>query len=97
MLAWVQSSSTSVGELRLVHQCIRSFPSLPSSQVSQFTLHAGVKKAKPDFHRAMATEPARALFDTLVAEAQRVHGSDKVATGRFGAMMQVGRIMEAVG
>jgi hypothetical protein len=37
----------------------------------------------------MATEPARALFEALVGEARRVHGSERVATGQFGAMMQV--------
>lgn len=57
--------------------------------VSQFTLHASTKKPRPDFHKAMPTEPASAMFDALVGDMQRRLGPDRVATGVFGAMMQV--------
>jgi D-tyrosyl-tRNA(Tyr) deacylase len=57
--------------------------------VSQFTLHASTKKAKPDFHRAMGTEPAREMFNQLVSAFQSRLGTERVATGLFGAMMNV--------
>lgn len=57
--------------------------------VSQFTLHANTKKAKPDFHKAMGGPQAREFFDRFVADMRKAHGEDKIQTGEFGAMMQV--------
>jgi D-tyrosyl-tRNA(Tyr) deacylase len=58
--------------------------------VSQFTLHGNVsRKPKPDFHRAMGGEDARAAFDAFVAAMRVAHGAERVATGEFGAMMEV--------
>jgi D-tyrosyl-tRNA(Tyr) deacylase len=58
--------------------------------VSQFTLHGNVsRKPKPDFHRAMGGEDARAAFDAFVAAMRAAHGAERVATGEFGAMMEV--------
>lgn len=56
--------------------------------VSQFTLHAVLKGHKPDFHRAMGPEPARAEWEALTKAAAAAHRG-KVQTGVFGAMMQV--------
>ncbi|MDO4426782.1 MAG: D-aminoacyl-tRNA deacylase [Moraxella sp.] len=56
--------------------------------VSQFTLMADTKSGRrPDFTPAMPPVEAKALFDALVDYAKSVHG--QVATGRFGANMQV--------
>lgn len=56
--------------------------------VPQFTLPADTRKgARPSFTPAAAPEEGERLFDYLVDQAQRCHGS--VAAGRFGANMQV--------
>jgi D-tyrosyl-tRNA(Tyr) deacylase len=56
--------------------------------VSQFTLAADTRKGlRPSFSSAAEPALARQLFDELVAEAGRRHS--QVATGRFGADMQV--------
>ena len=58
--------------------------------VSQFTLHANLKKGlKPDFHNAMGTEAAREAFQECVAMYKRLYNSDKIQTGSFGSMMKV--------
>ena len=56
--------------------------------VSQFTLGADLSRGRrPGFERALAGEEARPLYETFVrALADR---GVPVATGRFGAMMQV--------
>ncbi|MGO2339209.1 MAG: D-aminoacyl-tRNA deacylase [Psychrobacter sp.] len=59
--------------------------------VSQFTLMAKTDKGRrPDFGNAMAPDAARALFAQLVAYAETQYS--KVATGQFGADMQVSSI-----
>ena len=56
--------------------------------VSQFTLAADTRTGtRPGFSTAAAPEQARQLFDYLVARARAAH--PKVATGEFGADMQV--------
>ena len=56
--------------------------------VSQFTLAADTKSGlRPSFSTAAPPAVAEALFDYVVAQAQRLHG--QVATGRFGADMKV--------
>ncbi|WP_407314399.1 D-aminoacyl-tRNA deacylase [Pseudomonas sp. nanlin1] len=56
--------------------------------VSQFTLAADTQSGlRPSFSRAAPPELGAQLFDYLVARASTVHPS--VATGRFGADMQV--------
>lgn len=56
--------------------------------VSQFTLMAKTDKGRrPDFGNAMPPSQANELFDELVAYARKVY--PKVATGEFGANMQV--------
>ncbi|WP_321350064.1 D-aminoacyl-tRNA deacylase [Halopseudomonas oceani] len=56
--------------------------------VSQFTLAADTRKGRrPGFSTAAPPDRAEALFNYLVAQAQTRH--PQVATGRFGADMQV--------
>ena len=59
--------------------------------VPQFTLAADTRKgSRPGFSSAAAPEQARTLFDALVLAARAQHPS--VATGQFGADMQVGLV-----
>lgn len=56
--------------------------------VSQFTLVADTAGGnRPSFTNAAAPEDGRALYDYFVTRAEAAHAP--VATGRFGAMMQV--------
>lgn len=56
--------------------------------VPQFTLPADTRKGmRPSFTPAAAPEEGRRLFDYLVARARAQHHD--IATGRFGADMQV--------
>lgn len=57
--------------------------------VSQFTLHAGTRKPRPDFHRAMPPGPAADMFAGITAALADRLGAGRVATGVFGAMMSV--------
>ncbi|AAQ58926.1 D-aminoacyl-tRNA deacylase [Chromobacterium violaceum] len=57
--------------------------------VSQFTLHASVKKGnRPSYSRAARGEISRPLFDRFVAELSAALGKT-VPTGVFGADMRV--------
>ncbi|KIM48639.1 hypothetical protein M413DRAFT_437828 [Hebeloma cylindrosporum] len=58
--------------------------------VSQFTLMANTTKGnKPDFHRAMATEPSRNLYSTFLESLKLAYKPGKIKDGVFGAMMSV--------
>lgn len=58
--------------------------------VSQFTLYGKIyKKGRLDFHHALAPEPARQLYDSLVTSLITEIGDNYVQTGEFGAMMEV--------
>jgi D-tyrosyl-tRNA(Tyr) deacylase len=57
--------------------------------ISQFTLFASTKKGtKPSWHRAAKPAVAIPLYEAMVAKLTVLLGRT-VATGRFGAMMQV--------
>lgn len=59
--------------------------------VPQFTLAADTHKgARPSFSAAAAPEEGRRLFAHLLSKAKQVHRD--VASGRFGAAMQVGLV-----
>ena len=61
--------------------------------VSQFTLHGGLSKPKPSFHRSAGGGEARALFDAAVEALRSALGSaERVETGVFGAMMDVASV-----
>jgi len=58
--------------------------------VSQFTLLANTTKGnKPDFHRAMGTEPGRQLYSSFLERMSALYQPGKIKDGRFGAMMNV--------
>jgi D-tyrosyl-tRNA(Tyr) deacylase len=57
--------------------------------ISQFTLFASTKKgAKPSWHRAAKPGAAIPLYEAMIARLTAELGRP-IATGRFGAMMQV--------
>jgi D-tyrosyl-tRNA(Tyr) deacylase len=57
--------------------------------ISQFTLFASTKKGtKPSWHRAANPEKAIPLYEAMIARLTALRGGP-IATGRFGAMMQV--------
>ncbi|KAI0693320.1 D-Tyr tRNAtyr deacylase-like domain-containing protein [Cytidiella melzeri] len=61
--------------------------------VSQFTLFANTSKGnKPDFHRAMATEPSRQMYSVFLERMHSLYKAEKIKDGRFGAMMNVSLI-----
>jgi D-tyrosyl-tRNA(Tyr) deacylase len=57
--------------------------------VSQFTLHASTRKGnRPSYFRAAPEAISRPMYEKFVASVEQVLGR-KVATGEFGADMQV--------
>jgi D-tyrosyl-tRNA(Tyr) deacylase len=66
---------------------------LPVLVISQFTLYADTTRGRrPSFTQAAAPEVARALVDRVVSQL-RTAGAE-VATGHFGAMMDVSLVNE---
>ncbi len=60
--------------------------------VSQFTLHANTKKGnRPSFIKAARPEIAIPLYEQFILQLENKTGK-KVATGSFGAMMEIGLI-----
>ncbi len=61
--------------------------------VSQFTLYGSTKKGRrPDFTASAKPEIAKALYDSFILNAQ--NKGINVATGQFGAMMDVELVNE---
>ncbi len=57
--------------------------------VSQFTLHASVRKGtRPSFNDAAKSEAAGPLYEEFILQLQTALGR-RVQTGRFGALMKV--------
>ncbi|KAF2030217.1 D-tyrosyl-tRNA deacylase [Setomelanomma holmii] len=58
--------------------------------VSQFTLHASVKKGnKPDFHQSASGDKAQSLYEIFYKKVGALYTPDKVKDGIFAAMMDV--------
>jgi D-aminoacyl-tRNA deacylase len=58
--------------------------------VSQFTLHARTRKGtRPSFNDAASPEIAVPCYERFITELRQRLGAGAVATGEFGAMMQV--------
>ncbi|KAF9449604.1 hypothetical protein P691DRAFT_727723 [Macrolepiota fuliginosa MF-IS2] len=58
--------------------------------VSQFTLLANTTKGnKPDFHKAMSTEPGRNMYANFLEKLGQAYKPERVQDGKFGAMMDV--------
>lgn len=58
--------------------------------VSQFTLHAKVKKGtRPSYARAAKPDLAQAEYEAFIALATQELGANKVQSGEFGAHMEV--------
>ncbi|KAL1925058.1 uncharacterized protein VTP21DRAFT_4712 [Calcarisporiella thermophila] len=58
--------------------------------VSQFTLWGQTTKGnKPDFHLAMKSEQARAMYETFKKKLGEAYDPTKIKDGEFGAMMEV--------
>ena len=65
--------------------------------ISQFTLHASTQKGtRPSFNKAARPEHAKPLYEQFIAQLKAalgdppaLSGVEQVATGEFGAMMQV--------
>ena len=57
--------------------------------VSQFTLHASIKKGnRPSYIKAARPEGAIPIYEAFIKQVESLLGK-KVPTGQFGAMMQV--------
>jgi D-tyrosyl-tRNA(Tyr) deacylase len=60
--------------------------------ISQFTLHAKTKKGnRPSYIKAASHEIAIPLYESFIRKMSELSGK-KVATGEFGAMMDVSLI-----
>lgn len=58
--------------------------------ISQFTLYGNTRKGnRPSFVDAAAPEQAREVYEHYVERLRAELGPERVATGRFGAMMHV--------
>jgi D-Tyr-tRNAtyr deacylase len=61
-----------------------------TSPVSQFTLHASLKKGnKPDFHQSASGEKARTFYQMFYDKVSELYDPQKVKNGVFAAMMDV--------
>uniref|UniRef100_A0A0K0EWF6 D-aminoacyl-tRNA deacylase n=1 Tax=Strongyloides venezuelensis TaxID=75913 RepID=A0A0K0EWF6_STRVS len=57
--------------------------------VSQFTLHAVVKGNKLDFHNAMGTNDAQAMYGGIIEDLKKEYNPSKIMDGLFSAYMDV--------
>ncbi|NGX51178.1 MAG: D-aminoacyl-tRNA deacylase [Chlamydiae bacterium] len=58
--------------------------------VSQFTLYANCQSGRrPSFTEAMAPSGAKVLYEAFIQGLKEAMGEDRIATGEFGAYMQV--------
>ncbi|CAK9297523.1 unnamed protein product [Gordionus sp. m RMFG-2023] len=57
--------------------------------LSQFTLHATLKGRKPDFHKSMAADLSKELYQYLLNKLRNLYSAEKIKEGVFGAYCQV--------
>lgn len=55
----------------------------------QFTLYGRLKKARPDYSKAMPPAAAKDFYEHFVAGVRAEYAADRVKDGVFGAMMDV--------
>ncbi len=83
-IAWLRIFADSAGKMNLSLADVGA----AALVVSQFTLYADIRKGRrPSFVRAARPGTAQLLVDEVVAELRK--SGIAVATGRFGAMMEV--------
>lgn len=61
--------------------------------VSQFTLYGILKGNKPDFHSSMQADKAKILFNYLVEQLGNKYSKERIQTGKFQALMEVGTVI----
>ena len=88
-VAGVDGEVLLVSQFTLMGYMKRARVSGPRVHPSLFTSHTLHVHCQPDFHRAMGPGEASDMFDELVLKVKGSLGEAKVATGQFGANMQV--------
>lgn len=60
--------------------------------VPNFTLYAGIKGGKLDFHLAMKADKSKIIFQKFVESFTKKYADDKIKQGEFGAHMKINQI-----
>ena len=60
--------------------------------VPNFTLYAGIKGGKLDFHLSMKADKSKIIFQKFVESFFKKYSSDKIKQGEFGAHMKINLI-----
>jgi D-tyrosyl-tRNA(Tyr) deacylase len=60
--------------------------------VPNFTLYAGIKGSKLDFHLSMKADKSKIIFQKFVESFVKKYSPDKIKQGEFGAHMKINQI-----